>query len=73
MCVAVPNEGNKWNFDNSQSIYQYFLAIYEAFLEISQIYWPVAANIDIGWCQYQNFPKLLCIKKLENLIYDNFA
>ena len=26
------------------------LALYLAFLEISQMYWPVAANIDIGWC-----------------------
>ena len=32
------------------------LAIYVACLEISQMYRPVAANIYIGCCPYQNFP-----------------
>ena len=49
------------------------LAINLACLEILQMYQPVAANIDIGWCPYQNFPKLLCMKKLENQICIDFA
>ena len=49
------------------------LATYVACLEISQMYQPVAANIDIGCCPYRNFPKLLCMKKLENQISVQFC
>ena len=45
--VTIPNEGNRRNFNNGQSICQYF-SNYLAFLEISQMYRPVAAPIDIG-------------------------
>ena len=38
------------------------LAFYMAFLEISQKYWPVAANIDIRQCQYQNFPNFSVLR-----------
>ena len=38
------------------------LAIYEASLELSQIYWPVAVTIDIGWCQYRNFPNFTALR-----------
>ena len=44
------------NFDNGQSTCQTLSNLYLACLEILQMYQPVAANIDIGWCQYQNFP-----------------
>ena len=38
------------------------LAIYDAFLEISQIYRPLSATVDIGRCQYQNFPNFTVLQ-----------
>ena len=43
------------------------LAFYMAFLEISKMYRPVAANIDIRVVPISKFPKLLSMKKLEKL------
>ena len=31
ICVAVPNEGNRQNFDNGQSICQYFSTLFGIF------------------------------------------
>ena len=45
--IAVPNEGKRRNFDNGQSICQYFsnlLGMFGNFINVR----PVAANIDIG-------------------------
>ena len=52
----IDNWDQNRNFNNGQSICQCFSNLYLACLEISQMYQPVAANIDIGWCQYWNFP-----------------
>ena len=38
------------------------LVIYDAFLEISQIYQPVSATVDIGRCQYRNFPNFTALQ-----------
>ena len=47
ICIAIPNEG-KGKISIMAKAFSNTLAIYFACLEISQMYQPVAANIDIG-------------------------
>ena len=53
--IAVPNE-EKDEILIMAKVFANTLAIYLAFLEISQMYRPVAANINIRSCPYRNFP-----------------
>ena len=72
ICIAIPNEGKRQNFDNGQSICQYFSNLFGMFgnftnvLTCSSQYWYWVMPI-------LKCPQILCMKKLENQICVNFA
>ena len=71
ICIAVPNEGKRRNFDNGQSICQYFSILLGIFGNFENI--PTCSSQYWYWVMpISKFPKLLFVKKLENQICVNF-